>query len=160
MNELKSVEKKFINVFGEDKTPAVILGNLDLLKTKDRIDFYNNVLNCNENIDAHFNEKLDIKYIYVAKQEIFNEYDPETKRPKVIDGKFTHSAPRMVFFTQDRKAYITFASGIYTCLKKIYECFGEPPYDFYIIPTMFKKNNKNIYELRVEEKKDIPHYIV
>lgn len=145
-NELVEKKETFINIFNEDYQNAIILGDLSKATTQEKLSFFNETLNCEDSASEHIGEKLEIKYIYICKQEILNDGG------QVIDGKKTHSAPRMVFFTKDNKGIITFSSQVYTALKKINNVFGDPPYDFYIQFNTIERNKKRIFTINLVEK--------
>lgn len=150
--EAKQTPKQIINIFGEDKQEAIILGKIDLADEDEKIKFYNECLNCEESISNHKGERFRIKYIYITKQEIKNDIDAITQRPKVINGKDTHSAPRMVFYTEDGRGLISFSAGIYYALKGLYSVMGTPPYTFDIIFQEIEKGKTRVFTIQVAKR--------
>lgn len=153
-NELGKIkdERALLSVYGEGQSDAVVVGKIDLANEDEKMDFYNNCLNCEESIDRHLGEKLKVKYIYVEKQEIKNDLDVSTGQPKLINGKVTHTAPRQVYYCEDGKSYITFSGGTYFALKKLIAVYGNPPYPFYLIFDQINKGKSRVYTIKITKE--------
>lgn len=141
MENLKIVEKQEINIFGENKQNAIILGEIDTQSKQEKIKFYNQVINCENNIDSILNTPKHIKYIHIDKQRLIKPDNP----------KGYEDTPRIVFYFTDDTSVISFSIGIYNAIKRLVSVFGTPPYDFDIIFKQITKGKNHIYTIDIKE---------
>lgn len=133
-----------INLFGEDKQQAIVLGTIATDTEADKIKLYNLICNCEKNVNDILNTKQKIKAIYISKTRISK---PDT--PKGYED-----CPRIVFIFEDDSAVITFSIGVYVALKRLVSVFGAPPYNFYVIFKQLEKNKVRIYTIDIATDKD------
>lgn len=139
MNELKISEKDFINIFGEDKQNAIVLGDIENATQKEKVLFYNEVINCEKKIDDILNKPQKIKYIHIVKQRLSKPENP----------KGYEEVPRIVFYFENGDAVLSMSVGIYIALKRLFSIFGYPPYDFSITFLQLNKGKNRIYTISI-----------
>lgn len=128
-----------INIFGEDKQNALILGNIATDTEADKIKLYNLICNCEKNVNDILNIPKKIKAIYISKTRITKNDNP----------RGYEDVPRIVFIFDDESAVITFSIGVYIALKRLISVFGEPPYNFNCVFRQLEKNKVRIYTIDV-----------
>ena len=131
MNELANYNFK--------SSTGIVLGTIPD-NQKEKIKFYNEVLNCETKVDTILGVPKKIKYIHVASQKI--------KRDNHIGYEIT---PRMVFYFMDETSVISFSIGIFNSLEKMVEIFGNPPYDFSIKFIQINKGRERVYTIDIVE---------
>ena len=141
MENLKNIEKPEINLFGEQKQSAIILGQIDTQSEEEKIKFFNQVINCEVKIDTILNTPKKIKYIHIDKERLSK---PDT-------AKGYEDTPRVVFYFDDDTSVISFSIGIYNALKRLVSVFGVPPYDFKVIFKQITKGKSRIYTIDIKK---------
>lgn len=128
-----------INIFGEDKQNALILGKIATDTEVDKIKLYNLICNCEKNVNDILNTPKKIKAMYISKIRMAKNDNP----------KGYEDVPRIVFIFDDDSAVITFSIGVYIALKRLVSVFGEPPYNFNCVFRQLEKNKVRIYTIDV-----------
>ena len=135
----------FINIFGENKQNAIILGDFEKATDEEKIKFYNEVINCEKNCDLFLGEVKDIKYIHIDKMRMAKPEKPQGYE----------DVPRIVFYFMDGTACISFSIGIYFGLKRLINVFGAPPYNFSVKFEQINKGKSRVYTIGI-----VPHKII
>lgn len=131
MNELANYNFK--------SSTGIVLGTIPD-NQKEKIKFYNEVLNCEKTVDTILGVPKKIKYIHVDSQKI--------KKDTPVGYEIT---PRVVFYFADDTSVISFSIGIFNSLQKLVGIFGNPPYDFSIKFIQINKGKQRIYTIDIVE---------
>ena len=134
-------DNNFINIFGENKQPAIILGNFDAADENEKITFYNEVINCEKSVDTILGKSKQIKYIHIDKQRLNKPENP----------KGYEEVPRIIFYFTDGDAVISWSIGIYVALKRLVNVFGAPPYNFNIMFEQINKGKSRVYTISIDK---------
>lgn len=141
-NEIKKAENIFINIFGENKQNAIILGDIASAPLEEKLKFFNEVLDSQTSVENILGKEKEVKYIHIDKLDVKNTND---------NG--THEVARMLFYFTDGTSCLSFSMGIYLALKKIVNIFGAPPYEFNIIFKSIDKGKTRTYTIGITPKK-------
>ena len=141
-NGITQIPDIFINIFGENKQNAIILGDVASAPTDEKIKFYNEVIDTQITVDKIMGMEKEIKYIHIDKCDIKNQNDTGT-----------HEAPRIVFYFTDNTSCISFSAGVYLALKKLVNIFGAPPYEFNVKFKCIEKGKSRTYSFDIVPKK-------
>lgn len=119
-----------------EKTTSIIVGANNLKNENEKIDFFDKVISCENNVSSILNTRVRIKCAYIDKQRLEKEHGFE-----IVN--------RIVFGFEDGTACITFSEGIFIAFKRLVSIFGEPPYNFDIIFKSIEKGKTRVYTIEI-----------